>query len=101
MPSPEHELYERYPESVESVRAFLRRFFGDDLDESVDAENDALIFAIGPARRISVSADFLAEYNAEETYEKLTGWNVANLSQTLEARTTLEITAFGLDRISD
>lgn len=89
------------PLAVEAVRAFLGRFYGDAIVTSEDADEEFVLFTVGPARKtIVVAPDFL-ELGVDEIPEKLAAWNVAHLSRTLEPRCRLRLTSEGPEEERD
>jgi hypothetical protein len=95
-------LSDAYPDAVVAVRAFFAQFYGADIAQSEDAEEELVLFQLGPAHKVvAVSADFLAEFDKDEIREKLAGWNVAHLSRTLEPRCRLKVTSDGTEEERD
>jgi len=93
---------ERYPEAVEAVRTFLTQFYGSQIVQTEDAQEDLVFFRVGNANKIvAVSADFLADFGPEEIRENLAAWNVAHLSRTLERGCRLKITSEGPEEERD
>lgn len=87
---------ERYPQAVEAVAAFFAQFYGGDVTQADDGEEEVVLFYVGKSRKIiAVSADFLADFSATEIRENLASWNVAHLSRTLERGCRLKITSEG------
>jgi hypothetical protein len=87
---------ERYPESLEAVQAFFSQFYGADIEQTEDAQEEVVYFHVGKQKRVvAVHADFLADYGPTEIRENLAAWNVAHLSRTLERGCRLAITSDG------
>ncbi len=87
-------LEQRYPDAVAATRRFFAQFFPK-FTESEEDERDALVFEFAPKRTIGIDADFLATNDENDIFDKLTGWNIANLARTLEAGVRLNITVDG------
>ena len=91
-----------YPAAVEAVREFFVMYYGSEITQSEDAEEERVLFHLGPAAKtVAVTADFLAESSPVEIREHLAAWNVAHLSRTLERGCRLVVTSEGPEEERD
>lgn len=93
---------DRYPVAISAVQAFFAQFYGAEIDQTDDPDEELALFHVGRARKIiAVSADFLAAFSPPEIRENLASWNVAHLSRTLERGCRLRITSEGTEEERD
>lgn len=95
-------VQDRYPQATRAVHEFFSRFYGSQIAETEDAQDDLVLFHVGAAEKIvAVSADFLEQFGPREIHEKLAAWNVAHLSRTLERGCRLLVTSEGPEEERD
>jgi hypothetical protein len=93
---------ERYPQAVDAVREFFTMYYGAEIAQSEDLQDELVLFHVGTdAGIVAVSADFLAGFEPLEIREKLAAWNVAHLSRTLERGARLVVTSEGAEEELD
>jgi hypothetical protein len=95
-------VQDRYPQAVGAVHEFFTRFYGAQIAESDDAQEELVLFRVGASQKIvAVSADFLEQFGPREIHERLAAWNVAHLSRTLERGCRLLVTSEGPEEERD